>query len=266
MRCVLATIHFGLESGNQPAAANKTNGNGSKSSLTQAAERAMALRMQAAGKQSHEPKMNNTPSADGAASSQPDQGRRDGDMESNQEGNFYSSPVFPGQMPSNPATRYHAAAQQFQHHSQDDFMDGSGQGRGDAAGPHYSTPQKGLPGFADFRRQLGYPNNAGYSDYQEPMVGSGQFSPGNMMPSSGNYSGSNVLPPTSNFLPGPGEQMSGGYSTSSSVPVYPDMSVFPGMPAQGHGDMRGVNQAMGQGGDMPQPQFDPMLQFQPLSS
>lgn len=250
-----------------------TRGSNGKSSLTEAAERAMALRMQAASRASQ----NSTSAANSTASSgRPSvimselssPGRAAEEPPNNQAGNFYSAPVFPGQMSSNHATPYHAAAQQFQQNTQEDFVDGSNQGGGEVAGP-YASPQKGLPGFADFRRQLGFSNNQAYSEYPESMSAAGQYASANQMPAmSGNYSASGMMPPASGFLPNDGKEMAGGYDASASMPVYPDMkiSVFPGMSSQGQGNMPVGGQGLNQAGDMQPQQFDPMLQFQPLGS
>ena len=262
--------------------ATPTRGSNGKSSLTEAAERAMALRMQAASRASQNSSGgggNNNVASPGRPSviksELSSQGRMVEESPNNQAGSFYSAPVFPGQMSGNHATPYHAAAQQFQQNSQEDFVDGSNQGGGGGELPgQFGAPQKGLPGFADFRRQLGFPNNQGYSEYPESMSAAGQYSSSaNQMPAvSGNYSSSAGMmpPPASGFMPNnAGKDMAGGYDAGASMPVYPDMkmSVFPGMSSQGQGGNMPVGgQGMNQTGDMQQPQFDPMLQFQPLGS
>ncbi|KAK7115544.1 zinc finger protein 585B-like [Littorina saxatilis] len=250
------TIHFGMQAATQGTAPTKGSSNGGRSSLTEAAERAMALRMQAANRASQN-SITNTNNAAGSSRAsviRSDQQNRDGgEAENNQGGNFYSAPVFPGQMSGHHATPYHAAAQQFQQNSQEDYSDSANQ---------YGMQQKGLPGFADFRRQLGYPNNAGYAEYPDNMSGVGQYPPGNQMQGAGNFPA--MVSPPGNFMPDAAKQMPGGYDPSASMPVYPDMksSVFPGMPPQGSS-----GQGMNQAGDMQQQQqFDPMLRFQPLGS
>lgn len=263
-----------MQTANQgPPQAKGSNGKGS---LTEAAERAMALRMQAASRASQNSgggaSSNNNAEGSGRASviksELAPQGRAVEEPPNNQGGSFYSAPVFPGQMSGSHATPYHAAAQQFQQNSQEDFVDGSNQGGGEIAG-QYAAPPKGLPGFADFRRQLGYANNSGYSEYPESMSAAGQYPPPNQMPAMpGNYP-SGMMPPAG-FIPNTGKEMPGGYDSGASMPVYPEMKmpVFPGMSShQGPGGMSVAAQGMGQGRDMqPPPQFDTMLQFQPLGS
>ncbi|XP_076465357.1 uncharacterized protein LOC143297069 [Babylonia areolata] len=260
------TIHFGMKGSSQSGSTPR--GSNSRSSLTQAAERAMALRMQAAAKQSQLSGANDNgaPRSRSIHSGMSMQNPGDGGESEEHKSSFYSAPVFPGQMSGSHATPYHAAAQQFQQqNSQEDFMDGSNQGGGDAAG-QYASQQKGLPGFADFRRQLGFSDGAGYAEYPNNMPASDHYAPaGQMPPSSSGYSNSSAVHSPSSYLPSANDQMAVPYSTSSSVPVYPDMSVFPGMPAPGPDRMGRVGQNP-QGGDMQQQQYEPMLQFQPLSS
>lgn len=258
--------------------------NSNSSNLTEAAERAMALRMDARHTTSlkSESSMNTPASISNRPSvikTDTTTQNRDGSLDDVQNRNYFSAPVFPGQMNTmpSPATPYHAAAQQYQQAS-GSYQDGnnsssqSGGSCNDLA-QQFGSPQKGLPGFADFRRPFGVyssspgggSNNNGYpSSYPTSMPPTSHFSSGGAMTVPASYSspyGSpSMLPPPSSFFSGIGKPIPGSYD--SMVP-YPGMKmpVFPGMQTHGLEDAGPGMQQQGSG-----QQYDPMLQFQPLGS
>nr|KAG5696322.1 hypothetical protein BaRGS_027932 [Batillaria attramentaria] len=231
----------------------------------------MALRMQPPATASSQA---NTPMSGGRPSViQSDGAPKGTGGEDRQSQDYFSPPVFPGQMSvaQNHATPYHAAAQSYQQGNQANYPD---------AGNHqqqFGSPQKGLPEFADFRRQFGlYPetpstSGGSYPDsYQGPMTSTPHFSSAGHMtgpaafPTS--YSSQGMAPHSAPYAPD-GKQMPVGYDSGPPVPPYPGMKmpVFPGMQCQaGHDDAAAGGQPLPQPGDLQQ--FEPMLQFQPLSS
>lgn len=265
---------------------NRTSGN--SSTLTEAAERAMALRMEAASTTQSscssgikvDSSTNTLASTDRPSvikSESAGVAKEDRTTLPSHSSGFFSPPVFPGQMtsPPNHATPYHAAAHQFQQ----TYVDGSNPsgmaGSASVEMTHtFGSSQKCLPGFADFRRQLGSyttSSDGGYPGplYPTPMPPATHYASAGHMPEppifSASYPSSAMMPSPSNFMSMVGKPMQGGFDSNPPMVPYSanKMPVFPGMPThQGHDDAgpRGM-QTPGE----PQ-QYDPMLQFQPLSS
>lgn len=265
---------------------NRTSGN--SSTLTEAAERAMALRMEAASTTQSscssgikvDSSTNTLASTDRPSVIKSESAgvtKEDRTTLPSHSSGFFSPPVFPGQMtsPPNHATPYHAAAHQFQQ----TYVDGSNPsgmaGSASVEMTHtFGSSQKCLPGFADFRRQLGSyttSSDSGYHGplYPTPMPPATHYASAGHMPEppifSASYPSSAMMPSPSNFMSMVGKPMQGGFDSNPPMVPYSanKMPVFPGMPThQGHDDAgpRGM-QTPGE----PQ-QYDPMLQFQPLSS